>query len=128
MKFADCSNVGLLALSLNQVRFGVAVQSFSPQLNGIDPECLTGIIVDGKIGVSVNYATGLLTLNFTNLYQDPVKQTINTKVEVTVYLKKAGWNNMPIFVNSIKTQNILGVPNPTPTNTVCPDPTIVIIS
>lgn len=128
MKFADCSNVSLNALNLNQIRFGAAVQSFSPQLNGIDPECLTGIIVDGKIGVSMNYSSGLLTLNFTNLYQDPVKQTINTKVEITVYLKKAGWNNTPIFVNSIKTQNILGVPNPPPTNTVCPDPTIVIIS
>lgn len=128
LKFADCSVVGLNALMYNQVRFGVSVQSFSPQLNGVDPECLTGIIVDGKIGVSVNYSTGLLTLNFTNLYQDPVKQTLNTKIEVTIYLKKAGWNNTPVFVNSTKTQNILGVPNPPPTNTVCPDPSIVIIS
>lgn len=128
MKFADCTNVGLDALNLNQVRFGAAVQSFSPQLNGIDPNCITGIIVDGKIGVNINYSTGLLTLNFTNLYQDPVKQTLNTKIEITVYLKKAGWNNNPIFVNSIKTQNILGVPNLPPTSVVCPDPSIVIIS
>ena len=104
------------------------MQSFSPQLNGIDPQCITGIIVDGKIGVSINYSSGLLTLNFTNLYQDPVKQTLNTKVEVTVYLKKAGWNNDPVYVNSIQAQNILGVPNPPPSNTVCPDPSIVIIS
>jgi hypothetical protein len=128
MKFADCTNVTLNALNLNQIRFGTAVQSFSPQLDGIDPQCITGIIVDGKIGVSINYSTGLLTLNFTNLYQDPVKQTLNTKIEVTVYLKKAGWNNTPIYVNSTKTQNIFGVPNPPPTNTVCPDPSIVIIS
>jgi hypothetical protein len=128
MKFADCTNVSLNAFNLSQIRLGASVQSFSPQLNGIDPECITGIIVDGKIGVSINYSTGLLTLNFTNLYQDPVKQTINTKIQITIYLKKAGWNNNPIYVNSIKTQNILGVPNPAPSNTVCPDPSIVIIS
>jgi hypothetical protein len=128
MKFADCTPVGLNALNLNQIRFGASVQSFSPMLDGIDPQCISGIIVDGKIGVSINYSTGLLTLNFTNLYQDPVKQTLNTKVEITVYLKKAGWNNNPIYVNFIQAQNILGVPNPPPTNTVCPDPSIVIIS
>jgi hypothetical protein len=128
MRFGDCTTASLNALVLNQIRFGVAVQSFSPQLNGIDPNCLNGIIVDGKIGISVNYSTGLLTLNFTNLYQDPVKQTLNTKVEVTVYLKKAGWNNTPIFVNSIKTQNILGVPNSPPLSIDCPTPPIIIIA
>lgn len=128
MKFADCTTVGVNALYLNQIRFAASVQSFSPMINGIDPQCITGIIVDGKIGVSINYSSGLLTLNFTNLYQDPVKQTLNTKVEITVYLKKAGWNNNPVYVNSIQAQNILGVPNPPPSNTVCPDPSIVIIS
>lgn len=128
MKFADCTSVTLSALILNQVRFGVAVQSFSPQLNGQDPNCLNGIIVDGKIGVYVDYSTGLLTLNFTNLYQDPVKQTLNTKVEVVVYLKKAGWNNTPIFIDSIKAQNVLSVPTPDPILVDCPDIPLVIIS
>jgi hypothetical protein len=128
MKFADCTNVGTNALSLNQVRFGVAAQSFSPQLNGIDGYCIEGIIVDGKIGVYVDYATGLLTLNFTNLYQDPVLSTLSTKVEITVYLKKAGWNNTPIFVDSIKAQNIFNVPTPATSPTVCPDPPVIIVS
>jgi hypothetical protein len=119
MRFADCSTVDYNALLNNQLRFSVAVQSFSPQINGLDPSCISGIIVDGKIGVSMNYQTGLLTLNFTNLYQDPVKQTLNTKVEITVYLKKAGWNNTPIYVNSVKAQNILGVPNPPPSSIIC---------
>ena len=128
MKFADCSQVSMQALVNNQVRFAVAVQSFSPQLFGLDPSCISGIIVDGKIGVSMNYGTGILTLNFTNLYQDPVMQTLNTKIQLTVYLKKAGWNNVPIFVDSIKTYNLLGVQTPPPNSLVCPDPTMVILS
>ena len=127
MKFADCTNVTLDALVLNQIRFGVAVQSFSPQLTGLDGYCLAGVIVDGKIGVSVDYSTGLLTLNFTNLYQDPVLQTLNTKVEVTAYLKKAGWVNQNIFVDSTKAQNIFSVPTPTLSTTVCANPSLVVI-
>jgi hypothetical protein len=78
-------------------------------LFGIDPSCISGVIVDGKIGVFMDYSTGILTLNFTNLYQDPVMQTLNTKIQITVYLKKAGWNNKPIFVDSSRTYNLLGV-------------------
>lgn len=126
MRFADNSTVSLNALVLNQVRFAVAVQSFSPQINGLDPNCLSGLIIDGQIGVSIDYSTGLLTLNFANLYQDPVLQTLNTKVEITAYLKKAGWNNKPIFVNSTKAQNILTVPTPVPDGYVCPSPPIVM--
>jgi hypothetical protein len=128
MRFADCSTVGLDALSKNQVRFSVAAQSFSPQLYGLDPACLSGIIVDGKIGVSINYTTGILTLNFANLYQDLVRQTLNTKVEVTVYIKKAGWNNTPIFVDSTKAANILGILPQIPPSTICPEPVTIIMS
>jgi hypothetical protein len=127
MRFSDGTTVSLNALMLHQVRFAVAVQSFSPQLNGLDPNCLSGIIVDGRIGVSVDYSTGLLTLNFTNLYQDIILQTLNTKVEITVYLKKAGWNNTPIFVNSVQAQNILAVPNPPDGYVNCPTPPIMIV-
>jgi hypothetical protein len=128
MQFADCTKVSMEGLVNNQVRFAVAVQSFSPQLFGLDPSCISGIIVDGKIGVSMDYTTGILTLNFTNLYQDPVLQTLNTKIQLTVYLKKAGWNNTPIYMNSVRTYNWLGVQTPQPNSLVCPDPTMVILS
>jgi len=67
----------------------------------------TGAIVDGKMGVSIDYTTGLLTLNFTNLYQDQVLQTLSTKVQVNVFLKKGGFNNQALFVDSTKVQNML---------------------
>jgi len=107
MKFADCSLVTADALSKDQLRFSVSVQSFSPNINGLSNELYSGAIVDGKIGVSVDYTTGLLTLNFTNLYQDLTLKTLSTKIQVNVFLKKGGFNNQPIFVDSTKVQNML---------------------
>jgi hypothetical protein len=109
MRFADCTFVGPNALADDQVRFSVAVQSFSPNLDGYDTDGYYGAIVDGKMGVSVDYATGLLTLNFSNLYQDAVLQTLSTKIQVNVFLKKGGFNNQPLFVNSTQVQNMLAL-------------------
>ena len=107
MRFADCSAVTAAALANDQIRFSVSVQSFSPNTNGQSPEGYDGIIVDGKMGVAVDYSTGLLTLNFTNLYQDAVLQTLSTKVQVSVFLKKGGFNNRTLFVDSTQVQNML---------------------
>lgn len=107
MKFADCSYVTNESLAADQIRFSVAVQSFSPNTNGLSDEGYSGAIVDGKIGVSIDYSTGLLTLNFTNLYQDEILQTLNTKIQINVFLKKGGFNNAPLFVDSVKLQNML---------------------
>ena len=107
MRFADCSYVMANALANDQVRFSVSVQSFSPNTNGLSPDGYTGAIVDGKMGVSIDYTTGLLTLNFTNLYQDQVLETLSTKVQVNVFLKKGGFNNQALFVDSTKVQNML---------------------
>jgi hypothetical protein len=107
MKFADCTFVQADALAKDQLRFSVSVQSFSPNTNGLSDDGYAGVIVDGKIGVSVDYATGLLTLNFTNLFQDAVLDTLSTKVQVHVFLKKGGFNNQPVFIDSTKVQNML---------------------
>jgi hypothetical protein len=107
MRFADCSTVKSDALINDQLRFSVSMQSFSPNTNGLTGDGYSGVIVDGKMGVAIDYSTGLLTLNFTNLYQDQVLQTLSTKVQVNVFLKKGGFNNQPVFVDSVKVQNML---------------------
>lgn len=107
MKFADCSFVKADALANDQIRFSVSVQSFSPNTNGLSEDGYSGVIVDGKIGVAIDYSTGLLTLNFTNLFQDSVLNTLSTKVQVNVFLKKGGFNNQPVFIDSTKVQNML---------------------
>ena len=61
------------------------------------------------MGVSLDYQTGLLTLNFTNLYQDAVLQTLSTKVQINVFLKKGGFNNEPLFVDSTQVGNMLSL-------------------
>ena len=109
MRFADCSFVDLYGLSKNQIRFSVAVRSYSPQINGEDVDAITGVLVDGKIGVSIEPSSGILTLNFANLYEDPILQTLKTRIQITVYLKKAGFNNHPLVVNSTKVKNLLGL-------------------
>jgi hypothetical protein len=109
MRFADCSFVTSSALANNQLSFAVSVQSFSPNTNGLSPDGYYGAIVDGKMGVSMDFTTGLLTLNFTNLYQDAVLQTLSTKIQVNVFLKKGGFNNAPLFVDSTQVGNILSL-------------------
>ena len=109
MRFADCSYVQRDALAKDQIRFSVSVQSFSPNTNGLSTDGYTGAIVDGKMGISIDFETGLLTLNFTNLYQDATLRTLSTKVQVHVFLKKGGFNNMPLFVNATKVQNMLSL-------------------
>lgn len=105
-RFADCSFVDTHALSNNQVRFGIALRSFSPQLNGIDDDGYSGIIIDGRIGVSLDSESGLLTLKFTNLYEDPILQTMKTRLQITVFLKKAGFKNNPLTIGSTQIQNL----------------------
>lgn len=106
MRFSDCSVVSSNAIANNQVRFSVSVQSFSPNTFGASPGGL-GDIVDGKMGVSIDNTTGLLTLNFTNLYQDIVLRTLNTKVQINAFLKRGGFNNRPLFVSSDQVQSML---------------------
>lgn len=114
MRFADNSLVSLHGFTNGQIRVSVGVLSFSPQINGVvaddgyGDELNSGIIVDNRLGVSMNYETGLLSLQFNNLYEDAVEQTKSTRVQVVVYLKKAGWNNNPIVIDSNKTANLLG--------------------
>jgi hypothetical protein len=109
MRFADSSFVSADGLTNNQIRLSVAVQSFSPNTNGLSPDGYYGVIVDGKMGVNIDYTTGLLTLNFTNLYQDPTLQTLSTKVQVNVFLKQGGFNNLPLFVDSTQVGNMLSL-------------------
>lgn len=107
MKFADCSLVQASAITNDQIRFSVSVQSFSPNTNGLSDDGYGGVIVDGKMGVSMDQATGLLTINFTNLFQDEIMPTLSTKIQIQVFLKKGGFNNQPLFVDATKVQNML---------------------
>lgn len=107
MRFADGSLVSHSALARNQVRFSVSVQSFAPNTDGEDSDGYRGVIVDGRIGVAIDHRTGILTLDFANLKNHIAASSLTTKIQVDVFLKKGGFNNVPLFIDSKKTQNIL---------------------
>jgi len=109
LRYADCSFVNLNDLNEGRVKFSVCLNSFSPEINGTDltDPTITGIIVDGGIGVSFNELNGILTLNFNNLYEDPVLETQKTRILITVFLKKAGFKNSPLKISSYQLKNLL---------------------
>ncbi len=103
MRFADSSFADMFALQNQQIRFNVAVQSFSPNLDGyIDA-------LEGRMGIYMNHTSGMLTINFSELYEDSVLQTLSTKIQIIVYLKKSRFNNSNLFVDSEKLKNLLGI-------------------
>lgn len=98
MRFSDCSTVKTDAMARGQIKFGVAVQAFNPNLDGYTSEDGYGIIADELIGVHMDQVNGLLTLTIKDLDVDPIYLTLVTKIEITVYMKKAGWNNNTLVV------------------------------
>lgn len=98
LKFSDCSTVGTDALIRNQIRFGVSIQSRFPNIDGYDDGYGYGVIVDDLFGININQSTGILTITVANNDYDSIFSELRTKIEITVYLKKAGWNNTPLTV------------------------------
>jgi len=76
----------------------------------IGPTGPVGISVNaypvGYCGIFIDNDTGLLKINLANLYQNSAFRTLSTKIQVNVFLKKAGFNNKPIFINADKIQNL----------------------
>lgn len=105
LKFADGTFVDTLALSRDQVRFSVAVQSYYPVKlqNNNDP------LKEPKVGVAFDNTTGVLKLNFKDLESNNTAVTLMTKVTAIVFLKKAGFNNQSLVVDNSKMANILGL-------------------
>lgn len=87
-RFGDGTTPQSDALSKNQVRFGVAIQSFMPG------------IADGYSACFIDQETGILTLSFPAFTDDPIYESKRTKIEISIYLKKGGWNNTPLTVDA----------------------------
>jgi hypothetical protein len=96
-KFADCTTVQADALLRNQLRFAVSIQSIFLNQDGYDIDGY-GIIVDNTIGVNMDQTTGLMILTMNDISNSALYAELKTKILITVYLKKAGWNNVPLVV------------------------------
>lgn len=98
MKFADCTFVQNDALIKNQIKFDVAIQSIVPNVDGYSIQDGYGIIVDDLIGIFIDSTTGIMTLTAKDLYYQPAYRTLITKIQVMIFLKKAGWNNQTLDI------------------------------
>jgi len=114
MRYSDCSTVQPEDLFLGRVKFNVAIQAMVPAIDGYDDGYSDGyadgygIIIDDIIGVYMDHSTGILKLTAKDQYVDKVYKTLVTKIEITVFLKKAGWNpNNLIIVEPPKIAGLL---------------------
>lgn len=95
MKFADCTFVESDALVKNQIRFAVDIQS-------IDMDVSNTLM---QLCVMMNQANGILTLtNYNALNEFP--EVSACRIEITVYLKKAGWNNNNLAIDATQTLSL----------------------
>lgn len=106
LRYYDCSTVQPEDLALNKVRFGVSIQSFVPNLDGYSLEDGYGIIVDPVIGVYMDHVNGILRLSIRDLDVNSLYQTMVTKIQISVYLKKAGWNNQVLTITPDEISNL----------------------
>ncbi len=106
MSFADGTTVQSNAFNLNQLRFQVAIQSYSPNLDGYTSIDGYGIIIDPIIGVTILNTTGVLEYRATNLVADPTNSLLRTRLQISVQMKKAGWRNLPVSVTYTQAENI----------------------
>jgi hypothetical protein len=108
LKYFDCSTVQLEDLALNKIKFNVAIQSFYKNLDGYDTDLDGYVVIEDPIIASyIDHSTGILTINASDLSEDSVYLSLVTKLTVTVYLKKAGWNNSHLVISSDEFQGLM---------------------
>ncbi len=109
MKFADCTYVQSDALVKNQLRFLVAIESLAQNVDGYDITIVDGYgaIIDPLVGTYIDNDTGVLTIRSTNVLAEDSDMTLNSKITITVFIKKAGWKNNPLIVENAQLINLL---------------------
>lgn len=107
LKFADGTYVGKDALAKNQVRFDVAIQSVSYNLDGYTESDGYSVIVNEGVRVFVDHSTGIMTFTVNDLFEDPVFNAQSTKIYINVYLKRAGWKNQVLDVESSQISGLI---------------------
>jgi hypothetical protein len=94
MKFYDGTLVGSSALTDNQVKVTVAIQSITKDRDGYDQQNIdSDSAIDESISILYVPTSGLLRIRSDNLRHVDTRAELRTKLIITVYLKKAGFQN-----------------------------------
>lgn len=83
MKYANCETVQAEDLLENRLRFSVSIQSIT----------CNNIAADGYIGEYIDPTTGILRIWSADLINNPLFDTMISRIQILVFLKQAGWNN-----------------------------------
>jgi hypothetical protein len=106
MRFSDGTYVASSAIADNQVRFEVAISSFSKDLDGYDYN--DGYFIsDEIIGTYIDHSTGLLRLHCKNIKESSALPQLRTRIVISVSLKKAGFKDAVTKVTSSQIADLL---------------------
>jgi hypothetical protein len=100
MTFSDGTTVDLSALADNQVRVVASIQSFTKDLDGYDFQDGYSTI-DESVSVLYTQTSGILRLRAYNIKRVDTRPELSTKIVLTVYLKKAGFNNLDQTISDL---------------------------
>jgi len=101
LRYADCSTVKPEDLINNKIKFSISIQSINNSLNvvGATVQDLTGIYLD---------LNGVLTISNLNSVSDPIFNNLRSRLLITVYLKKGGFNNSTLVVLGNEVAGLFG--------------------
>jgi len=129
MYFSDGTLVSNAAINNNQVRFEVAIASHCKNLadDAIGYLGLAGSTTDGYgldfdgyndgyganadevIGTYIDHDTGLLRIRSYNIVRNELFPELRSRIQVSIFLKKAGFANMPLYIDSTTLASKLSV-------------------
>lgn len=108
MKFFDGSLVGASAISNGQVKATVAIQSITKDLDGYDMLSVDGNPpIDESISLLYIQSSGLLRVRTNNIRYIGTRPELRSKIVITVYLKKSGFENTNVSVSSSEFVSLL---------------------
>lgn len=110
MKFADGTYVGSSALEDGQVFVSSAIQSYVKNLGvGDGYDFYTGADdgIDEMIAILYTQSTGILRIRAANVRNISTRPELSTKIALTVYLKKAGFQNSSVTKSASETDDLL---------------------
>lgn len=108
MKFADGTYVGGTALDDNQVFVTASIQSFVKDTDGYDFASNDGYAeVEETIAVLYSQGSGIIRIRAANVRNIITRPELRTKIVLTVYLKKAGFQNSEELVEEARVTALL---------------------
>jgi hypothetical protein len=113
-RFSDCTFVESDALVKNQIRFGLSIASIAPSLDGYNWDLGYGVISDDYLAAYIDQEEGILYFTMKDALSSAIYPELRPKIQITAYLKKAGWNNTPLTVPRDQVIGLLSSNDPYP--------------